>query len=103
MRRRHQEGTLLEHRVERRYHYVPQHQRETLEGNHRLGSIHYEGQGVSPAREEVLGLDRRVDSVLALDIPDNVDHQSRVSIDGFDNRAQEMFLIRVCIVFIINN
>merc|ERR1711924_489532 len=52
-----------------------------------------EDQGDRPAGAEVLGLDRRVDLVVLVDVPADVDLEAGVRRERADDRAPEVLLI----------
>merc|ERR1712037_636387 len=61
-------------------------------GAHSSRAFDDENQGGGPSRAEVLGVDRRVDSLLVEHLPADVDFEGGVRRVGPDHRAQEVLL-----------
>ncbi|MCL4118604.1 UNVERIFIED_CONTAM: hypothetical protein GTU68_045416 [Idotea baltica] len=55
--------------------------------------IHHEDQSFGPIGEKILGMDRRFNPFFPFDLPDNVDHQKRISVNWTKHRSQKVLLI----------
>jgi len=86
--------SLRQHRPVGRIHHVPRSRRSNAEGSHRALARLKQSQDHRSARAEVLGLDRRLDTRLSVDVPADVDQQARVRRVGTVDSAQEVLLIR---------
>ncbi len=77
--------------------------RPDAEGADVAGSLGREGEGHRSSRTQVLGVDRRLDRVVALHLPADVDHETGIRRVRPIDRAQEVLLIltlQVVIVYI---
>merc|ERR1712182_76645 len=75
-----------------RHHDVPGHRRAHDEGAHGARAVDDEDQGDCAAGAQVLGLDRRVDLVVAVDVPADVDLEDGVRRVRADHRAPQVLL-----------
>ena len=96
MRRRHPQGSLLQHRALWRHHHVPRHRRAPHEGAHGARPRGHEDQGRRAPGAQVLRLDRRLHSRVALDLPADVDLEGRVRRVRPLHRAPQVLLRTRC-------
>mmetsp|Transcript_17140 Transcript_17140/g.52081 ORF Transcript_17140/g.52081 Transcript_17140/m.52081 type:complete len:458 (-) Transcript_17140:233-1606(-) len=92
VRRRHPQGPLLQHRPLGGHDHVPRHRRAHDQGAHGARAVDDEDQGRRAARAQVLGLDRRLDPLVALDVPVHVDLQGGVRRVGPGHRPPQVLL-----------
>merc|ERR1712098_350689 len=64
------------------------------EGAHGAGAVDDEDQGHRAAGAQVLGLDRRLDPVVTVDLPADVDLEAGVRRERADDRPPQVLLIR---------
>jgi len=74
------------------YHHVPRYLRPDAEGDYRARSVIDEGQDHCPTRTEILRLDRWIDLGFTLDLPADVDLETRVRRERSLHRPPQMLL-----------
>ena len=92
MRRRYTQRPLRQYRPVWRLHHVCRYRRPHAAWADGPVSKLHEGESGGPSGEEVLGVDRRLNPVVALDVPADVDQQAGVRWNGSWHSTQEMFL-----------
>merc|ERR1711966_607238 len=92
VRRRYSQGLVCERGAVWRHDDVPWHRGADDEGAHGSGSVDDEDQGYRAAGAQVLCVDRRVDLVVAVDVPADVDLEAGVRRERADDRPPQVLL-----------
>merc|ERR1712205_62282 len=92
VRRGHSQGLVRERGAVGRHDDVPGDRRADDEGAHGAGAVDDEDQGHRAAGAQVLCVDRRVDFVVAVDVPADVDLEAGVRRERADDRPPQVLL-----------
>lgn len=92
VRRGHPEGPVRQHGALGRHHHVPGDRGPHAEGDHVAGAVHHEDQDDRAAGAQVLRVDRRVHTGVAVHVPADVDIQDRVRRERAVHRAPQVLL-----------